>query len=128
MPGSRCCRAASARARWRSAATARRSPRLDQPHDATFKLERNTYNGAVEPRLVLRQAQRCAPAPIERWMRDRAGVGYLAAVLAELERRRAARTGARAPTHDRAASATGAGDTGPTGSCSTAAARARWRC
>jgi single-stranded-DNA-specific exonuclease len=60
--------------------------RLDRPHDATFKLERNTYNGAVEPRLVLRQAQGCAPAPIER-LGDpgRDGIGYLAAVLAELD-------------------------------------------
>ena len=33
--------------------------------DATFKLERNVWNGAVEPRLVLRHAQPCAPAPIE---------------------------------------------------------------
>jgi single-stranded-DNA-specific exonuclease len=61
--------------------------RLDQPHNATFKLERNTYNGAVEPRLVLRQAQRCAPAPIERPVGsgDCTGDDYLAAVLAELE-------------------------------------------
>jgi single-stranded-DNA-specific exonuclease len=61
--------------------------RLDQPHDATFKLERNTYNGAVEPRLVLRHAQRCAPAPIELVVGscERTGTGYLAAVLAELE-------------------------------------------
>jgi single-stranded-DNA-specific exonuclease len=61
--------------------------RLDQPHDATFKLERNTYNGAVEPRLVLRHAQRCAPAPIELLVAscERTGTGYLAAVLAELE-------------------------------------------
>ena len=34
-----------------------------QPRDATFKLERNAhYNGAVEPRLVLRHEQPCAPA------------------------------------------------------------------
>jgi single-stranded-DNA-specific exonuclease len=60
--------------------------RLDRPHDATFKLERNTYNGAVEPRLVLRQAQGCAPAPIERLGDSRRdGIGYLAAVLAELD-------------------------------------------
>jgi single-stranded-DNA-specific exonuclease len=61
--------------------------RLDQPHNATFKLERNTYNGAVEPRLVLRQAQRCAPAPIERPVGsgDCTSDDYLAAVLAELE-------------------------------------------
>jgi single-stranded-DNA-specific exonuclease len=33
--------------------------------DATFTLELNEYNGAVEPRLVLRHAQPAAPAPIE---------------------------------------------------------------
>jgi single-stranded-DNA-specific exonuclease len=54
----------------------------DAPHDATFRLERNAWNGAVEPRLVLRHAQRCAPAPIARLGEER---GYLAAVLAELE-------------------------------------------
>jgi single-stranded-DNA-specific exonuclease len=54
----------------------------DQPLDATFRLERNAYNGAVEPRLVLRQAQPCAPAPIE--LLDAPG-DYLSAVLAELE-------------------------------------------
>jgi single-stranded-DNA-specific exonuclease len=60
--------------------------RPDLPHDVTFKLERNTYSGAVEPRLVLRKAQRCAPAPIERLVGSLpCGAGYLAAVLAELE-------------------------------------------
>jgi single-stranded-DNA-specific exonuclease len=54
----------------------------DAPHDATFRLERNAWNGAVEPRLVLRHAQRCAPAPIA-CLREESG--YLAAVLAELE-------------------------------------------
>ncbi len=54
----------------------------EAPHDATFRLERNAWNGAVEPRLVLRHAQRCAPAPIRRLRED---VGYLAEVLAELE-------------------------------------------
>ncbi len=53
-----------------------------QPLDATFRLERNAYNGAIEPRLVLRQAQPCAPAPIE--LLQSPG-GYLSAVLAELE-------------------------------------------
>jgi single-stranded-DNA-specific exonuclease len=52
-----------------------------QPADATFKLERSVWNGIVEPKLVLRCAQRCAPAPIE-------VIGepehYLQAVLAEL--------------------------------------------
>ena len=33
--------------------------------DATFTLELNEFNGAVEPRLVLRHAQPPAPAPIE---------------------------------------------------------------
>jgi single-stranded-DNA-specific exonuclease len=35
-----------------------------EPVDATFRLERNVWNGAVEPRLVLRHASACAPAPI----------------------------------------------------------------
>ena len=53
------------------------------PLDATFRLERNSWNGAVEPRLVLRHARSCAPAPIA-LLRD-GGPGYLAAALAELE-------------------------------------------
>ena len=36
----------------------------DGPLDATFGLELNEYNGAVEPRLVLRCAQPPEPAPI----------------------------------------------------------------
>ena len=36
-----------------------------QPVDASFRLERNFWNGAVEPRLVLRCAWPCAPDPIE---------------------------------------------------------------
>jgi len=36
----------------------------DEPADATFRLERNCFNGAVEPRLVLRRAWRCEPAAI----------------------------------------------------------------
>jgi single-stranded-DNA-specific exonuclease len=54
----------------------------DGPLDATFGLERNEWNGAVEPRLVLRCAQPPNPAPI-------ALVGEpedeLAAALAELD-------------------------------------------
>jgi single-stranded-DNA-specific exonuclease len=50
--------------------------------DATFRLERNEWRGVVEPRLVLRQAQPCAPAPIE-------VVGepedYMQAVLEEID-------------------------------------------
>ena len=34
--------------------------------DATFTLEVNEYRGAVEPRLVLRQAQPCAPESLWR--------------------------------------------------------------
>jgi single-stranded-DNA-specific exonuclease len=35
------------------------------PADATFRLERNAWNGAVEPRLRLRRATPTAPPPIE---------------------------------------------------------------
>ncbi len=55
---------------------------LLNPRDATFKLERNTWNGAVEPRLVLRHQRPCAPAAIE--VLGEPG-DYLASVLAELE-------------------------------------------
>jgi single-stranded-DNA-specific exonuclease len=55
----------------------------DVPLDATFSLELNEYNGSVEPRLVLRDARPCAPAPI-------VVVGepedYLGAVLEEVAR------------------------------------------
>jgi single-stranded-DNA-specific exonuclease len=53
-----------------------------QPLDATFKLERNAWNGAVEPRLVLRHAQPCAPDAIELLPE---GADYLGSVLAELD-------------------------------------------
>jgi single-stranded-DNA-specific exonuclease len=52
------------------------------PHDATFKLERNAWNGAVEPRLVLRHAQPCAPAAVG--LLKPPG-SYLEAVLAEVD-------------------------------------------
>ena len=67
----------------RARAVAFGTPRVDceQPVDATFTLELNEYNGSVEPRLVLRQARPCVPAPIRL-------VGepddYLGAALAEL--------------------------------------------
>ena len=38
---------------------------LHEPVDASFTLELNRWGGAVEPRLVLRQAQPCHPAAIE---------------------------------------------------------------
>ena len=53
-----------------------------EPVDAAVRLEVNRYNGAVEPRLVLRHAQPARPAPIE-------VVGepaFAGAVRAELER------------------------------------------
>jgi single-stranded-DNA-specific exonuclease len=53
----------------RARAVAFGSPRLpvdpDTPADATFTLERNQWNGAVEARLVLRTARACDPPPIE---------------------------------------------------------------
>jgi single-stranded-DNA-specific exonuclease len=55
----------------------------EQPLDATFSLELNEWGGSVEPRLVLRDARPCAPAPIS-------VVGeptdYLEAVLEEVAR------------------------------------------
>lgn len=53
-----------------------------EPLDATFKLERNVWNGAVHPRLVLRHAQPCRPRPIEVLGEPE---DYLAAVFSELE-------------------------------------------
>jgi single-stranded-DNA-specific exonuclease len=64
------------------------SPRLPvaegDPVDATVRLKLDEYNGAVEPRLVLRCARPCDPPPISL-------VGepedYLAAVFAQLDAR-----------------------------------------
>ncbi|MGA2925360.1 MAG: single-stranded-DNA-specific exonuclease RecJ [Solirubrobacteraceae bacterium] len=53
------------------------------PLDATFRLERNAWRGAVEARLVLGHAQPCAPAPIEVLGEDEGD--FLRAVLSELE-------------------------------------------
>jgi single-stranded-DNA-specific exonuclease len=53
-----------------------------QPVDAAVRLEVNRYNGAVEPRLVLRHAQPARPAPIEVVGEP----GFAAALHAELER------------------------------------------
>ena len=36
-----------------------------QPVDASFRLERNTWNGTIAPRLVLRSSWPCAPEAIE---------------------------------------------------------------
>jgi single-stranded-DNA-specific exonuclease len=53
-----------------------------EPVDATFRLERNCWNGAVSPRLVLRCAWPCAPARIEVLGEPD---DYVRAVLDELE-------------------------------------------
>ena len=91
----------------------------EEPVDATFRLERNFWNGAVEPRLVLGHARPCAPEPIE--VLGEPG-DYLGAVLAELDRASdapeppAAGRGGEARPSDRERF------------CWTAAATARWRC
>jgi len=53
----------------------------EEPADATFRLERNCWNGAVEPRLIFRRAWVCRPQEITVLGE---GEEYLAAVLAEL--------------------------------------------
>ena len=55
----------------------------DQSLDASFRLERNVWNGAIEPRLVLRHASACAPAAITVLGEPD---DYLTAVVTELER------------------------------------------
>jgi single-stranded-DNA-specific exonuclease len=60
-----------------------RLPVGDEPADASFRLERNAWNGTVEPRLVLREAWSCAPEEIVvLGERD----SYLDAVIEELDR------------------------------------------
>ncbi len=70
----------------RARAVAFGSPRLPvepgSPADATFALERNAWNGLVEPRLVLRCARPCDPAPVEVLGEPD---GYLAGAMAQLE-------------------------------------------
>ncbi len=71
----------------------------DGPVDATFSLELNEYNGSVEPRLVLRDARRCAPAPITIVGEP---ADFLAAVIAEIKRPIAQRAPATlSPIRDR---------------------------
>ena len=67
----------------RARAVAFGTPRVecDEPVDATFTLELNEYNGSVEPRLVLRRARPCAPAPITLVGEP---TDYIAGALAEL--------------------------------------------
>jgi single-stranded-DNA-specific exonuclease len=74
-------------------------PDPEHPRDATFRLERNTYNGAVEPRLVLRHQVPCAPPSITVLGEPD---GYLEAVFGELSRPLAAAPNCtRAPTPTR---------------------------
>ncbi len=54
-----------------------------EPADLSFRLERNVWNGTVEPRLILRGAWPCEPGPIEVLGED---AHYLAAALKELDR------------------------------------------
>jgi single-stranded-DNA-specific exonuclease len=53
------------------------------PVDATFTLERDEWQGVVSPRLLLRRAAACAPAPITILGEDGE---YLARAFAELDR------------------------------------------
>ena len=53
------------------------------PTDASFKLERNVWNGVVEPRLVLRRAVPCSPRQILVLGEPE---DYLTSVLMEFER------------------------------------------
>jgi single-stranded-DNA-specific exonuclease len=55
----------------------------EEPVDATFRLERNFWNGAVEPRLILGHARPCQPDPIELLGESD---DYLSAVLDEVAR------------------------------------------
>jgi len=63
----------------------------EQPLDATFRLERNVWNGAVEPRLVLGHARTCTPTPIVVLGEP---ASYLAGVFGEFEGGRRERQGA----------------------------------
>ncbi len=58
------------------------------PADAIVRLERNSWNGAVEPRLLLRHAAASEPAPIA-LLGEPDEDSWLAAVLDELARLRA---------------------------------------
>jgi single-stranded-DNA-specific exonuclease len=72
-------------ARWRAVAfgcEGRLAADLDQPLDASFRLERNVWRGTVEPRLVLRHSRPCEAGEIEVVGEPR---DYLGAALAELE-------------------------------------------
>jgi single-stranded-DNA-specific exonuclease len=71
-----------ARARAVAFGSARLPVEEKAPADATFALERNAWNGIVEPRLVLRCARPCEPAPVRVLGEPE---GYLAGALAQLD-------------------------------------------
>jgi single-stranded-DNA-specific exonuclease len=54
-----------------------------EPADLAFRLERNSWNGTVEPRLILRGAWPCEPGPIEVLGEN---AQYVVAALEELDR------------------------------------------
>lgn len=54
-----------------------------KPVDASFKLERNVWNGVVEPRLILQSGVPCVPLPIQVLGEPE---DYLTSVLMELDR------------------------------------------
>jgi len=56
-----------------------------EPVDAAVRLEINRYNGAVEPRLVLRHAQPARPVPIRVVGEPDAGAALLAELTADLD-------------------------------------------
>ncbi len=56
-----------------------------EPVDAVVKLEINRYNGAVEPRLVLRHAQPARPAPIRLVAEPVPEAALLAELVADLD-------------------------------------------
>ncbi len=53
------------------------------PVDASFRLERNVWNGVVEPRLILQRCAPCVPSPIHVLGEPE---DYLASVLMEFDR------------------------------------------
>ncbi len=66
---------------------------LSLPHDASFRLERKTWNGTLEASLILRHSRPCAPPAIE--VLGEAD-DYLTEVLAELDRAAGAEEAPRA--------------------------------
>jgi single-stranded-DNA-specific exonuclease len=79
----------------------------DDPVNVTFRLERNSWNGTVSPRLVLRRAWPCARGRIE--VLGEHEDDYLTAVLEELARELAPAPGSCAPRAPGEATSSGPG-------------------